>query len=409
MTDGGGEARAGQSRSRHRRRARNRRYRRNRARRSLLTILVWNAEGLRQKIAELSSWLPGTNVDDIAVQQGQFPEALSQIPGFQPPVVTRRTRGRRDDGHAKGGGDVVIYVRDGRHFEALSGPFKPAAVGSTEVCGVRLLGAPDLDLINIYRPPIRSVEADERVDHFDPDALPDRDNTIVTGDINAHHPLWDSNCEEADEVGDRVAAWLDGRGWSVLNDGRPTFTSYRSGGQTAPDVAFCSPTLLQRCSWRIGTDLGSDHLSMLLEVRSASRPPGCIRKPRWSFKKAAWLAFHDECEAAFEEAGPEHESVQELATRFHGVLQRASLRHIPRERGLMPGRGPWIRNWRRRSKRDARQGVTCAVGTGQPRSVGWRRSSVRRRWSDESRSATSGNSSPPSSTGTRTSAVSTRR
>ena len=167
---------------------------------------MWNAEGLRQKIAELSSWLPGTNVDVIAVQEGQFPEALPQIPGFQPPVATRRTRVRRDDGPAKGGDDV-IYVRDGRHVEALSGPFKPAANGTTEVCGVRLLGAPDLDLINIYRPLIRSVEADERVDHFDPDALPDRDNTIVTGDINAHHPLWDSNCAEADEVGDR-RAWL---------------------------------------------------------------------------------------------------------------------------------------------------------------------------------------------------------
>ena len=96
------------------------------------------------------------------------------------------------------GGDVAIYVRDGRHFEALSGPFKPAANGTTEVCGVRLLGAPDLNLINIYRPPIRSVEADERIDHFDPDALPDGDNTVTTGDINAHHPLRDSNCEEAD-------------------------------------------------------------------------------------------------------------------------------------------------------------------------------------------------------------------
>ena len=107
-------------------------------------------------------------------------------------------------------------MRDGRHFEALSGPFKPAADGTTEVCGVRLLGAPALDLINIYRPPICLVEANERVDHFDPDALPDGDNTVVTGEINAHHPLWDSNGEEAGEVGDRVAAWLDGRGWSVL-------------------------------------------------------------------------------------------------------------------------------------------------------------------------------------------------
>ena len=131
------------------------------------------------------------------------------------------------------GGDVAIYIRDGRHFTVLSGPFTSAADDSTEVCGVRLLGHPDLNLINIYRPPIRPDESDERTDHFSPDSLPDREHTILAGDINAQHPLWDSSCEEADEVGERMAEWLDRSGWSVLNDGRPTFTSYRSGGLAA--------------------------------------------------------------------------------------------------------------------------------------------------------------------------------
>ena len=51
---------------------------------------------------------------------------------------------------------------------------------------------------------------------------------------------------------------------------------------------------------------------------------------KWSFKRAAWLAFQESCEAALSEAGPEHETVQEMATRFHIVLQRASVEHIPR-------------------------------------------------------------------------------
>ena len=272
VTDGGGEAPAGRSGPGSRRRARNRRYRRNRARRSLLTIMVWNAEGLRPKIPELSSWLPGSNVDVVAVQEGQFSKAAPRIPGFQPPVVTRRSRGRRVGGPVKGG-DVAIYVRDGRHFTVLSGPFTAAADDSTEVCGVRLLGDPDLTLTNVYRPPIRPDEADERLDFFDPDSLPDGEHTIIAGDVNAHHPLWDYGCEEADEVGERIAAWLDRRGWAVLNDGRPTFTSYRSGGQTAPDVAFSSPSLARRCSWITGPDLGSDHLPMLLRIRTTSAPP----------------------------------------------------------------------------------------------------------------------------------------
>ena len=53
---------------------------------------------------------------------------------------------------------------------------------------------------------------------------------------------------------------------------------------------------------------------MLMEARTGGTDHNMTRKPRWSFKKAVWLAFHDDCETAFAEAGPEHGSVQELAT-----------------------------------------------------------------------------------------------
>ena len=133
--------------------------------------------------------------------------------------------------------------------------------------------SPDLDIINLYRPPIRQDETDKRTDKFNPDFLPHGDNVIVTGPFNAHHPLWNSDCDQADEVGERVATWLDTRRWTVLNVGTPTFASYRSGSLTAPDVACCSSVLSQRCSWRTGPDIGNDHLPMLMEVRTSSAPP----------------------------------------------------------------------------------------------------------------------------------------
>ena len=44
---------------------------------------------------------------------------------------------------------------------------------------------------------------------------------------------------------------------------------------------------------------------MLMEARTGGTDHNMTRKPRWSFKKAVWLAFHDDCETAFAEAGPE--------------------------------------------------------------------------------------------------------
>ena len=361
--DGGGAARTGRRGTGRRRRARNRRYRQNRATRSLLTIVVWNAEGLRSKTAELSPWLSEVRADVVAIREGQFGKAAPSIPGFQPPVVSRRSRGRRAGGPAKGG-DVAIYVRDGRPFSILPGPLKPAADDTTELCGIRLCGDPDLQIINVYRPPIRPDDTDERVDRFDPEYLPGGDNVIVAGDFNAHHPLWDAECEEADEVGDRTATWLDRRGWAVLNDAaqrtpvtvlaarrRPTWPSaappspsYPPGARAATWAATTS-----RCSSKYGP-------------QAPPPPPSRIRKTRWSFKKANWQAFEDECEAAFSEPAPARDSVQEQATRFHAVLRRASTHHVPR--GAREGGKPWDLDpeleeaveARRAARRDMRSG-----------------------------------------------------
>ena len=77
---------------------------------------------------------------------------------------------------------MAIYARDGRHFTALSDPFKPGADDTNEIFGVRLPGSPALDIVNIYRPPISPDEADERQDNFDPDHLP-------TGDVTTSSSL----------------------------------------------------------------------------------------------------------------------------------------------------------------------------------------------------------------------------
>ena len=241
----------------NRRREKNRRYRRNYRQRSHLTIVSWNAEGLRSKVQELQRWLPTIEADVVAVQEGQFPKTVPRLPGYQPPVVVRRARGRRAGAAAVKGGDVAVYLKGGVNFVPLTGRHLAASDDTTELVGVRLLGTHELDIINIYHPPIRSAEDDDRVDNFDPTLLPTDDKTIVVGDVNAHHPSWDSGCDAADAVGERLADWLGAAGWAPLNSGEPTFASYRSGGQSAPDLVACGATLARRARWSLGPDLGS--------------------------------------------------------------------------------------------------------------------------------------------------------
>ena len=47
------------------------------------------------RVSELQSWLPSVNADVVTIQEAQFSAKTTvRIPGFQPPVVTRRERGR---------------------------------------------------------------------------------------------------------------------------------------------------------------------------------------------------------------------------------------------------------------------------------------------------------------------------
>ena len=84
---------------------------------------------------------------------------------------------------------------------------------------------------------------------------------------------------------------LDGPCWlDFFNNGDPTHVSYRSGGQSAPDLAACSLTLAAWMRWSLGGDLGSGHLPMLLELRGVPGNRKCTRT-RWAFAWAEWLAL----------------------------------------------------------------------------------------------------------------------
>ncbi|KAF0303168.1 RNA-directed DNA polymerase from mobile element jockey [Amphibalanus amphitrite] len=355
------------------RRAKNRRYRANLKTRSRLQIACWNAEGLRRKLTELQGWLSESKIDVIAVQEAQFSaSSLTEIPGFQTAAVRRRARGRRNSGPAKGG-DVAIYVRKGLNFDKLETAPLAMADTTTEWCGIRLYlsnsalksssPAPTLDIHNFYRPPIRPGEEDQRSDYFDPSALPTNPDSLLLGDWNAHHPAWDRHCMEEDETGRRLVDWMTQTGVTTLNDGSHTRTSYR-GQPSTPDAVFCHRDLARRCTWAVGTDIGSDHLPMVTTVTMSGHRPRRIRKTRWAFHKANWTGYEDDCESTL--AGlPEDVTAERLNELFTAALLKCSVLHVPR--GARSDPKPWAMDPELeeavRDRRSARAALDAAPGS----------------------------------------------
>ena len=121
--------------------------------------------------------------------------------------------------------------------------------------------------MSTYRPPIGTSPQDERADFFTLNAFPSVNSTIITGDLNGHHPAWDVPCLNPDGVGARTYEWTAPQEWQVLNSGAPTRAGNGESAHLAtPDVTLTRNDTAWRCTWAVGTDPGSDHLPQVVSA-----------------------------------------------------------------------------------------------------------------------------------------------
>jgi hypothetical protein len=100
------------------------RYRRNCRLRSHLTVVCWNAAGLRGKASELQLWLIDNKVNVVAIQEVEFAAKRTVRLYFDGNLgsgdyeAKKGAVGRRRWMAVKGG-DVAIYDRSGLLFQRL--------------------------------------------------------------------------------------------------------------------------------------------------------------------------------------------------------------------------------------------------------------------------------------------------
>ena len=83
---------------------------------------------------------------------------------------------------------------------------------------------------------------------------------------------------------------------AVLNEGQATRRCRVSGKGSAPDQAFVHSSKLDRFSWKVVEDFGSDHLPIIISYQDMF--PTVNNKPvyKWNLKKADWEKFSEEVE-----------------------------------------------------------------------------------------------------------------
>ena len=143
-----------------------------------LNILQWNADGLNNKIFELTSRLINSNIDIVAIQEskliskGPRPDRDPKVPGY-------RTIRKDRHGTTTRGRGLLFFIKEDVRF--LKGSALERTGLETLTIKVQVKKGSWVDITNCYLPSSRTQEA-----QFDPAIIPSGPNSIIVGDFNAH-------------------------------------------------------------------------------------------------------------------------------------------------------------------------------------------------------------------------------
>ena len=154
-----------------------------------LRVLQWNAGCLRARSTELLHFLSSHPVDLICIQESNLNSSSSfRIPGFSA-LCSNRTYSRSgilSSDATHGGGNVVIFVRQGLSFSELSTSSPSSLHPYSDYVGINITlnNSSLLFFLNVYAPPIHSCPTDGRSESFSSSIFPSSRNFYVLGEFN---------------------------------------------------------------------------------------------------------------------------------------------------------------------------------------------------------------------------------
>ena len=274
-----------------------------------LKIMQWNCNGINSKMTELTSFVNEHHIKIIVIQETKLSDKSS------PPAIPDFTLVRKDRSKDKGGG-IATFVHKSILF---SNNTDLPADGHTESLGIKV---GNINIRNVYIPPVSSCSPG-----FEPNinAILSEPDSIVLGDFNAHSSLWHSSIQDA--RGELIADEIGDSAFGVLNEN--TSTRLPSSGQsTSPDISIASTSLLPYIDWETKQALGSDHLPIILNVKTNIQPVKSDFRKYINFKKADWDKFTNITEMRFNRI-PEPTNVHEGEKKFRNIINRAAKKTIP--------------------------------------------------------------------------------
>src|SRR5206468_8478145 len=216
-----------------------------------MKIIQWNALSIRKHSNEMQQFLRSFNTppDIICISETYLkPPQTYTLSDYE---ILRKDR----DGDFQGGG-VAILIKTGINFKNINLKFNKIEGIAIEIF---TNNNNKLTVVNVYDPPVQLVDLEDYAQVF---SIGGR--VVVTGDFNAHNPLWKS--EQMDRRGRCIEDMLEDYDFTMLNTGQPTYQKAH-GGTSVLDLSFVSSAMAGRCEWSVGNStLGSDHVPTIIDI-----------------------------------------------------------------------------------------------------------------------------------------------
>lgn len=286
-----------------------------------LNLLQFNINGLRNKIDELLHFLDKNKIH-VAILQETKLTANSKTPATPGYSIIRQDREKN-----KGGG-LAFLISNKLSIKTINNIKVPHGDTYTEILSIAITCAnKDLIIHNVYIPPVSSCS-----NYTLPikDILAQSDNTIITGDFNAHHDQWHSKGSE-DARGRLIAEAIDSSNFGTLNENSSTRVTPTC--QSSPDISLASLDILPYIDWTVTSSLQSDHLPITIKIKADITYSRTKTKDKVfvNFNKADWNGFYNFVEDRFSNINPEENPLKGEKV-FREIIKKAANRYIPKGR-----------------------------------------------------------------------------
>ncbi|KAI5727897.1 hypothetical protein M8J77_008348 [Diaphorina citri] len=279
-------------------------------------ILQYNCNGLRKKIDEIVNYMETNDILVAAIQETRL-TVNSNLVSRDNYSILRKDRGKNT------GGGLAFIIHNSVQYSSVTIPTPRQQDTFLEQQAIAIKsGQTKITLVNIYIPPTSSCDAGY---HANIEHLLELEDTILLGDFNAHHDLWDPYLP-ADQRGEDLVDQIDTSQFGILNELEPT----RIEGDTisSPDVTLASLPLLPVIHWESKIALSSDHLPITLYINTVVNKIDAERKKYINFCKADWAGFTEFTEDCFVKQKTPTDVIPAEKT-FRKILNQAKAKYIP--------------------------------------------------------------------------------